>query len=221
MLNLESSLGQGWSTFSVFLHWIPEVWARFFPTVDVDQRGIWKEVIGHGSKLSKKCLPIPSILSICKVLYILMTEAHKSHRSEETNCVVGVLLDNWSHIQRPQKPKALLLLTLRVSVVFLINPFTPPTCSPSRPCNIPLNLILYGLGVLLGVADIEARCFLLSVSVFHRLDLPHLPFRFPLPRLGVHIFKRRAFAKARVGQKQWRENTGSQDVWTPTGPDPV
>lgn len=84
-------------------------------------------------------------------------------------------------------------------MVFLINPFTPSHLLPIlRPCNIPLNPILYGFGVLLGVTNIEARCFLLPVSVFHCLDLPHLPFLFlsldwvftflngePLPKLAL------------------------------------
>lgn len=84
-------------------------------------------------------------------------------------------------------------------MVLLINPFTPSHLLPIlRPCNIPLNPILYGFGVLLGVTNIEARCFLLPVSVFHCLDLPHLPFLFlsldwvftflngdPLPKLAL------------------------------------
>lgn len=104
--------------------------------------------------------------------------------------LLQVLLDNWSHLQQPQKPKALLLLTLRVAMVLLINPSTPSHLLPIlRPCNIPLNPILYGFGVLLGVTNIEARCFLLPVSVFHCLDLPPSPFPFSLsPSTGCSHF---------------------------------
>lgn len=104
------------------------------------------------------------------------------------------------------------------------SPSLPPFLLQSH------SLWLWGWRAL-GVTEIEAPLSpSLSLSVFLSFFLLLLFFflspsflpSLPFSGLGVDVVKGGGLAKAHVRQKQWekvslRENTGSQDVWTPTG----